>query len=180
MAKYVDPSREQIQESISWFKKNIGVFTSSGNFKQKFVRRPAPGTMLSFTYKPKMAAKLDYYDTFPLIVVMDKKDKGFLGMNLHYLPPRYRSLMVYRLLNIQSRKDYDEYSRIKASYSIIKRYAGLKAVIPCIRHYKNNRIRSKIMQVPMSDWYLAVSLPTARFKNASRSKVWTDSINKIV
>ena len=179
MAKYTEPDERQVKESISWFKKNIGILDDSGKVKQKFVRRPKSGILLSFTYKPKFASKLDYYDTFPLVLVIDKKDKGFLGLNIHYLPPRYRSLLLYRLRSIQAKSSYDEYDKIKISYNVVKRYASLKSAIPCIRHYKLKNVKSKVLQVPWSDWYLAASLPTARFKNAPKSRIWSESINKI-
>ena len=180
MAKYTEPDKRQVKESINWFKNNIGVLNNAGGVNQKFIKRPTFGQMISFVYKPKFASKLEYYDTFPLVIPISKtKNKKFLGLNIHYLPVRYRSLLIYRLRNIQTNKKYSEYDRIKIKYSIIQKYSNLKMAIPCIRRYRLGNIRSKVLQVPWSDWYLAASLPTARFRNATRSTIWTDSINKI-
>jgi len=39
-----------------------------------------PGNMVLFNYDPKTKANLPYYDRFPLIFVVERYSKGFLGI----------------------------------------------------------------------------------------------------
>ena len=52
-----------------------------------------PGRMYSFLYDPKWKNQLPYYDTFPLIFVVENEKDSFLGLNLHYLAPELLSLI---------------------------------------------------------------------------------------
>ena len=56
------------------------------------------GSMQMFFYDPKTKDTLPYYDRFPLVVVVGPAEKGFYGLNLHYLPPILRAKDV-RLIN---------------------------------------------------------------------------------
>ena len=40
---------------------------------------------------------LPYYDTFPLIMLIGYEKETFLGLNFHYLNPRYRALLLDRV-----------------------------------------------------------------------------------
>ena len=40
---------------------------------------------------------LPYYDTFPLIMLVGYEKESFLGLNFHYLNPRYRALLLDRV-----------------------------------------------------------------------------------
>ena len=42
-----------------------------------------PGAMAMFFYDPKTKDKLPYYDSFPLVIVVDAAEGGFYGLNLH-------------------------------------------------------------------------------------------------
>ncbi|MEK9888327.1 MAG: hypothetical protein VW735_06270, partial [Gammaproteobacteria bacterium] len=59
------------------------------------------GRMYMFQYDPKGKDTLPYYDVFPLIFVLEKYSDGFLGMNLHYLPPVFRARLMDRLYQIE-------------------------------------------------------------------------------
>ena len=65
---------------------------------QNFVQRFELGKMYMFMYdRPKGKDKLPYYDYFPLTICVKRYPTGFMGVNLHYLAPRYRHYlwMVY-------------------------------------------------------------------------------------
>jgi hypothetical protein len=60
------------------------------------------GKMYTFFYDPKHKETLPYYDLFPLIFVVGPAAGGFLGINLHYLPPVLRAKLMdslYQILN---------------------------------------------------------------------------------
>jgi hypothetical protein len=137
------------------------------------------GKMYTFRYLPIGRKKLPYYDTFPLIMVLDFKKDSILGINLHYLPHKQRAILFGRLLDIRTNSKFDETTRIKMTYNILKGYSRFRFFKPCIKRYKMNRIRTKFLFIQPKDWYTALFLPTESFKKASRRRVWTESINKI-
>lgn len=137
------------------------------------------GKMYTFRYLPIGRKKLPYYDTFPLIMVLDFKKDSILGINLHYLPHKQRAILFGRLLDIRTNSKFDETTRIKMTYDILKGYSRFRFFKPCIKRYKMNRIRTKFLFIQPKDWYTALFLPTESFKKASRRRVWTESINKI-
>ena len=49
-----------------------------------------PGMMYLFYYHPKGEQTLPYYDSFPLILLVDIMPDGMTGLNLHYLPINLR------------------------------------------------------------------------------------------
>ena len=84
--------------------------------------RPLPGRMFMFFYEPKHKDTLPYYDQFPLIIMVEsaKPKKGFYGLNFHYLDYRKRAILLSRLLTYTNNKRYDESTRLRLSYNILK------------------------------------------------------------
>lgn len=134
-----------------------------------------PGKMYSFFYDPKHKKTLPYYDTFPIIFLMDIADKGFYGMNLHYLPPVLRAKMMDALYPYVSNKKFDERTRMKLSYEAMKTASKFKLFQPTIKRYLTSHVKSTFLEIPADKWEIAAFLPTARFKKASNKKVWGDS-----
>ena len=56
-----------------------------------------PGSLYCWFYDPKYKRTLPYYDAFPVAFIMNMKEKGFLGINMHYLPLRSRSVSYTHL-----------------------------------------------------------------------------------
>jgi hypothetical protein len=52
------------------------------------------GKMYSFVYDPKTKEQLPYYDIYPLVFPIEYYNDGFLGINLHYLPPVLRARLM--------------------------------------------------------------------------------------
>ena len=49
-------------------------------------------------YDAKHKATLPYYDGFPLILMLGPAKGGFMGLNLHYLPPVVRARLLDAVL----------------------------------------------------------------------------------
>lgn len=137
------------------------------------------GDMISFVYDPKTKAKLPYYDTFPLVFPIDLKPDGFLGINLHYLPPNYRLVLLTALYTLRNNTNMDQTTRLNISYNILRGASQFRYYQPCIKRYLSGHIRSKRLVISPDQWAMVVSLPTARFVKASEMQVWSDSINII-
>lgn len=146
------------------------------------------GGLYFYAYDPKWKdAKtkdgkyvLPYYDIFPLVIPLEAKagangEAGFLGLNLHYLPLKYRLLFLDKLMPHAILTKEGDISRIKITSEISR----IKYIKPCIKHYLIPHVRSKILQVEPNEWDIAVFLPVHQFKRKPASTVWKDSINKL-
>jgi len=136
---------------------------------------PVPGKMFMYFYDPKTKATLPYYDTFPLILYVESAPGGFYGLNLHYLPPAPRAKLFDALLNTANNKKFNDSTRLKINYSILKSTSKYSAFAPCFKHYLSGYVKSKIVEVDAPEWPIAMFLPTESFRKASTSKVWSDS-----
>jgi hypothetical protein len=172
------------KESRAWFMnkaKNLSV--SRGDLMKQepleFRSRPAVGRMYMYFYDPKHKEKLPYYDRFPLIVMVGPARGGFMGLNLHYLPLATRAKFLDALLDTINNERYDESTRFRLSYDMLKRASRLKAFRPCLKHYLNAHVRSRLALVPAPEWEIATFLPTADFEKASSSEVYRDSRRKM-
>jgi hypothetical protein len=110
--------------------------------------------------------------------MVDKAPGGFYGLNLHYLPLKQRAIFLDNLSAIANNKRYDETTRLKLSYALLKGASKFKYFAPCFKHYLTSQVDSKIMKVEASEWDIAIFLPTENFAKAKKSKVWKDSRSK--
>ena len=134
-----------------------------------------PGAMAMFFYDPKTKDKLPYYDSFPLVVVVDAAEGGFYGLNLHYLPPTLRAKFLDGLMDRLTDKKFDEKTRFAVSYQYLKSATKLKYFKPCFKHYLTSNVRSRFAVVPAPEWEIATFLPTADWQKGSGRQVYKDS-----
>jgi len=137
------------------------------------------GKMYLFHYDPKTKIKLPYYDTFPLIIMVQLAPGGFYGINFHYLPVKMRMLLLSNLLAFGVIKN-GELERLRISYDILNGAGNpLEPFKPCFKRYLYDHIRGTIKGIPTSDWGYAAALPFENFKKKSKQEVWQDSMNSI-
>lgn len=133
------------------------------------------GDMYLFTYDPKHKDKLPYYDRFPLIFPINKAKGGFLGINMHYLPPILRAKLMDQLYTVTTNKRFDETTRLRLSYDILNGAAKFREFKPTIKHYLNAHVRTKPAYIYPSEWDVALFLPTQKFVGANATQVYADS-----
>ena len=133
------------------------------------------GNMYLFAYDPKHKDTLPYYDRFPLIFPINKAKGGFLGINLHYLPPILRAKLMDQLYTVLNNKNFDETTRLQASYKILNGAAKFKEFAPCVKHYLNAHVRTKPAYINPAEWDVALFLPLQKFVGASATQVYADS-----
>jgi hypothetical protein len=173
------------KESREWFRKKVqnmrGInrrdLMNSDPIEKR--NRSAIGSMYMFFYDAKHRDTLPYWDAFPLIVAVGPAEKGFYGLNLHYLPIPLRAKMLDSLMDITNNKAYDESTKFNVSYAMLKRAAKLKYFKPCFKHYLTSQVEGKLAYVPPPEWEIATFLPTAQFQKASRGQVYKDSRSMI-
>lgn len=147
--------------------------------KSQAVDRVDIGKMYFFVYDPKMKKELPYYDRFPLIFPFKELSDGFMGINLHYLPPRLRAKLMDALYGLVNNKKYDETTRLNLSYRILNGAARYRFFKPTVKRYLLEKVRSRFIEVNAEQWDMALFLPVEQFSKASKSKVWSDSRNGI-
>tara|TARA_B100001057_G_scaffold190156_1_gene190919 strand:- start:3179 stop:3766 length:588 start_codon:yes stop_codon:yes gene_type:complete len=136
------------------------------------------GSMQMFYYDPKHKETLPYYDRFPLSIIIKPAKGGFLGMNLHYLPPILRAQFLDALMdNVTSTKSDD--AKFKITTRLLAGTSSLEFYKPCIKHYLTAHVKSKFAEVKAPEWEIATFLPTAIFEKASKQKIYSDSRKKI-
>jgi hypothetical protein len=133
------------------------------------------GQMFMFFYDPKHKDTLPYYDTFPLIFLIGFKDKGFMGINLHYLPPFLRAKLMDSLYETLNNNRYDESTKLRVSYQILASASKFRYFKPCVKHYLAEHVQSNYLNIEPTNWDSALMLPIEQFKKASAERVWRES-----
>ena len=136
--------------------------------------------MYTFFYDPKTKEKLPYYDRFPLVLILDINQDGFTGLNLHYLPPRYRVRLLSKLYDfIVLDDDIDDDSmrtKIRMTYNLLQGVSQLKFFKPCYKRYLTTHIEGKALEIIPDYWDIISMLPVGQFEKASKREVYQDSI----
>lgn len=187
-------------KSIDWLKKNLGKDADTkdknpknwvpahlkgqdNEFKKAVSSTGMPmiGMLYFFTYSPKHAKTLPYYDTFPCIIPVTYKQGGMLGINFHYLPPLLRATLLDALLSIKTHTAHngrpDDY--FKVSYDFLKGFSKSNLVKPTIKRYLFSHVKSNFAHIRSTEWENAVMLPVEQFKKANKREVWADSRNSV-
>lgn len=174
------------RESYQWLLKKINELRNPSliprtiaNERFRQTRRLFKGRLYQFFYDPKGKADMPYYDRFPLVLILEKYDDGFLGLNLHYLPIKYRVAFLDKLLNYAILDDEDNPARLRITYDILTASRRFREFRPCIKRYLFSQIKSKILTIEPQEWEVAIFLPTQLFKGAKPQKVWQESVNEI-
>ncbi len=169
------------KESRDWFRRKAN---SLRRVNRNALMREEPiqlsnrrliGSMQMFFYDPKTKDKLPYYDSFPLAIVVKPAPGGFLGLNLHYLPPALRAKFLDAILDVTNNTKYDDDTKFDLTYRMLTRSSKFKYFKPCVKHYLNSNVRSRFATVPAPEWEIATFLPTADWQKAGAAKVYADS-----
>jgi hypothetical protein len=132
---------------------------------------PVIGSMYLFAYDPKFKDKLPFWDTYPLAIIIEHYGDGFLGLNLHYLPPGARSNLLNALTSLANNDKYNETTRLKISYSIVKAFAEqFGGYTECVKRYLYGHVRSSYQEVNPKEWGKVVLLPLQSWQSNSNSR----------
>jgi hypothetical protein len=179
------------RESYKWLMQKIGTLRNPAVASARMTKethrfvRPSDrqkflmGGLYFFVYDPKGKAELPYYDRFPLVIPLKRTPDGFIGLNLHYLPLRYRINFLKKLLPLAIYNDEDEIKRLRVTYPILDASSKYKEFRPCIKQYLYSHVKSRILSVEHNEWDIATFLPIHQFKKAKPQEVWQDSVNEI-
>ncbi len=147
--------------------------------RQKGMSLPKPddiGKMFFYGYDPKTKDTMPYYDIFPLVLMVRGLDNGWHGLNLHYLPPKQREILIKKLMENMSDTKLDNRTRLKLNYNLLSTVAKYRYFKPCFKRYLVSHTKTTVKPIPFRHWPKAILLPVANFKKASISTVWADSM----
>lgn len=139
--------------------------------KKQDVNQPQIGHIYIFNYPNAKVA--EYWDAYPLSLIIAKDRKYLLGLSLHYLPPKTRKYFVQKIL-------VKNYSRLKKGKPAYVPYGEIKAVsdlwykegMAIIRKYIRKRIRGHLTEIPYTEWMNIVSGEGAQWVNISAAEVY--------
>lgn len=165
--------------SIQWFQHYVtNAFRNMGTQKFLGLNQPqqtslvVPGKMIFFGYDPKGKDELPFYDKFPLLLPFNADSTHFIGLNLHYLPPLKRILILDNLLNFSINKTINPKKKIQLSWELLKTVSNNKAISFCVKKYLFGHVKTRFVTVKTDDWVIASMLPLARFSKATEQQVW--------
>jgi hypothetical protein len=120
--------------------------------------------------KPDGSPTIPYYDQHPLsfIIGWNPDKKLYLGLNLHYVPPKLRYAFVTDVLKANA-------ANVAAQKPLSIPYLWFKARWPhlkvMIHSYIPQRVRY-VHRVPINEWEYSIYVDSAKFIGASYSTVW--------
>ena len=163
-------------KSTAWYREKIKEFGQPGAMDLirdgKRNSKPFYGKLNMFFYDPKHKKTLPYYDTFPLVLPLEKYPDGFLGINMHYLPIPLRIKLLDRLVDYSNNTKFDESTRLMVDYNKLKK---VRLIRPTIHRYLSGYTKSQFRRIDADEFTIATLLPVQRFKKASESEVWKES-----
>jgi hypothetical protein len=146
--------------------------------KNRLKEKTIIGKMYFYFYDPKTKDKLPFYDKFPLVIPIEEYKNGFLGLNLHYLHPKKRLILLDKLSEYANNSNYDETTKLKLSYGLLSSSKNIFEMKACIKQYLFSNIKSKFLQIDSDEWDIAALLPVENFEGAPKNKVYMDSEDK--
>jgi hypothetical protein len=168
--------------SRSWLQSKVKNLSASPDRlmqdRQALVDNTIIGKMYFFFYDPKTKETLTYYDKFPLVIPIDRYADGFLGLNLHYINPRDRVILLDKLSTTLNNKSYDESTKFRINYAYLTAASRAFEATPCIKRYIFRNVNSRFLNIAANDWDIAAMLPVERFQKATKQKVFAESRKK--
>lgn len=146
--------------------------------RDRLKNRSMIGKMYFYFYDPKTKDSMPYYDRFPLVIPIERYNDGFLGLNLHYIHPKYRMILLDKLSDTMSNDTYDEKTKLKINYRYLASASKIFEATPCIKRYLFTQIESRFLEITADEWDIAAMLPVESFVGATTSKVFADSRKK--
>lgn len=112
-----------------------------------------------YLFEYKATSRTPFFDTFPLVYVIDRQSEYFIGANLHYLGPKARYTVIDNLI----KKDF------------------LKVPPNCVHKYLSSNVSGRFLDLGKDEWDTAIFLPIENFiitkskKQYPKRQVWDDT-----
>jgi len=88
-------------------------------------------------------------------------------------------VLLDKLSETASNSTYDANTKLKISYRYLAAASKVFEANACIKRYLFSHVQSNFINVPVTNWDMAVMLPTERFAKANKSKVFKESLSSV-
>ena len=173
MISILDPLVDKaggIRKTSAWYRNAVSSIAARVTARRlmnqgRLIGRPSVGRLNRFFYDPKYKKTLPYYDTFPLVLPLERIPGGFAGINFHYLRPGARFTLLEQLQRFATRgREITSVNSFDVSYNRVK---GIPLVKNTIKKYLFSHVKSNFLRIDFDEAALAVYLPVAQFKKGS-------------
>ena len=173
MVSILDPLIDRAggqRKTAAWYRNAVASIADKVTARKlmnqgKLIGRPSIGRLNMFFYDPKYKKTLPYYDTFPLVLPLERIPGGFAGINFHYLRPVARFSLLEQLQRYATRgREITSANSFDVSYNRVK---NIPLVKNTIKKYLFSHVRSNFLRIDFDEAALAVYLPVANFKKGS-------------
>jgi hypothetical protein len=181
-------------EAITWFRTRISkdsrpnqnTLLNSSYKKKKASGSPSLiGKLYFYHYKAEMAGDpiTGTYDAYPMVFFFNsKKDLAgntiLYGLNVHYLSPKEKQILFLEILKVRSTKNITERTRSKITWDIIKSVVSSSIYEKAVHAYRVDRFKSPMVEIPPTDWSIAVFLKLEKFVRVDGEKVYQSAVKK--
>jgi len=173
-------AKKESKLSWNWYETNVRN-AAAGMSAQKFfgdnqahqTKNIVPGDMVSFFYDPKGKDTLPYYDTFPMILPFNADKDSFTALNLHYLHPRVRAVLLEKLMVYATDDKLTPKTRLAFSWQTLKSASQFSEIGVCVKKYLFKQMKSSFIVIPPKEWKYVIWLPLCRFQGATNEHVWS-------
>jgi hypothetical protein len=166
------------RKSLEWFREYIKNNVRTANAFKAVSDRLEPkitiGQMYIFKYYAKYADELDYWDAVPLIFPFADEGETFLGINLHYAPPKARIVIMKALYTLISDTKMDQKTKLRLTYKKLQRMSSFPYFKPLVKRYRKDHVRSLFVKVEVRYWPVAIFLPIAKWQKQNANTVYRD------
>jgi hypothetical protein len=146
--------------------------------------------MYLFFYDAKTKKKLPYWDRFPLVFILELKQDGFIGLNLHYLPPRIRVRFLYELYKYEMQEPEDNLygdefhgrlmrTKIMMTKELLEGIPKLRYYKACYKRYLTKQVYGRPLEVTPNHWDAMAMLPVAQWQKQNAKTVYKESMEKV-
>lgn len=176
-AKVLKATKSSTVEAAKWLWSVAGAKLKRGGipeeaFKPRHQDNVFIGGMFIYQYDPKWKEKLPWYDAMPVVIPIEIYSDGWLGLNLHYLPPMLRAKLLDKLIEFR-RRAHTRKAYMNVSYKLLKAVTKLDLFQPCIHRYLATHVQTRLIKIDDQYWEKVALLPLQQFRKATAQQVWS-------
>lgn len=126
------------------------------------------GQMFFFMYRAE-TPNLLVWDRYPISIIISVSQDHFIGLNLHYIPPILRLLVLDELIKIDKDKKIPVNKRLGTKAIFLEKIKNEKVYAHCVKKYRRDRQRSPLLRIQSNEWITAAYIPLQKWvgdKNA--------------
>lgn len=168
--------KSEPKKNLAWLYSWVGGKLRRGKIPEEafHVRKkdmPFIGGVFIYSYDPKTKDTLPWWDELPVVIPIGLYNDGWLGLNVHYLPPSLRAKLLDKLLQFKKRA-HTSRAYMKVSYEFLQSVVKAELFQPCVKRYLFSHVTSPLLYVNDEHWENIVKLPLQQFRYANAQKVW--------